>query len=89
MGFSLLSELENLQILENCAHFEDINDESMVSIVCKCQQLQELVLTLNNKITDRSMALIPQYLPKLRKIGAIGSKVSLVYFQSFNQLFNY
>ena len=75
MGFSLISQLENLEILENCVHFEDINNESILSIVCKCQKLNELVLTLNNSVTDQSMALIPQFLPNLRKICAIRSKV--------------
>lgn len=76
-GFPLISGLNNLRVLQVLANFEDISDESVLMIIKKCNQLEELTLRLNGWVTDESMALIGRHLPDLRKLCAFNSNVWL------------
>ncbi|CAG2116655.1 unnamed protein product [Medioppia subpectinata] len=75
-GFSLISSLENLEILENSSNFVDISDETLLAIVSKCHKLRELLLALNTRVTDQSIAQIPQHLPQLSKLCITDTKIS-------------
>ncbi|XP_054168021.1 uncharacterized protein LOC128965368 [Oppia nitens] len=75
-GFSYLTSLNNLKVLDVSVDFDDINDETLLSILQNCCKIEELILVLNRRVTDSSISQIYKYLPHLHKLVITDSSIT-------------
>ncbi|XP_015782330.1 dynein regulatory complex subunit 6 isoform X2 [Tetranychus urticae] len=75
-GARLLGNLKKLRVLRFYPELEDLDNGAMLSIMEKCLELTELSLCGTEKLTDLSIANLPEYLPNLTKLTLEGSQIS-------------